>query len=68
MKYVRCEGHCKYPAYDKEEVDNLLSNKIDKGDFYTKEEVDSKIKNIYSGTTDPEASLGNDGDIYLKYE
>ena len=33
MKYVRCEGHCKYPAYDKEEVDNLFENVYKKGDF-----------------------------------
>lgn len=28
-KYVRCESHCKYPAYDKEEVDALLKQKVD---------------------------------------
>lgn len=27
MKYVRCDSHCKYPAYDKEEMDNLLKDK-----------------------------------------
>lgn len=36
-KYVRCNSHCKYPAYDKEEIDNL---------FYKKTEVDSKITEI----------------------
>lgn len=28
-KYVRCAGHCKYPAYDKEETDNLFRKKSD---------------------------------------
>lgn len=36
-KYVRCNSHCKYPAYDKEEIDNL---------FYKKTEVDSKVTEI----------------------
>jgi hypothetical protein len=29
MKYVRCDSHCKYPAYDKEEIDNLFYKKND---------------------------------------
>ncbi len=36
MKYVRCDSHCKFPAYDKEEIDNL---------FYNKTEVEEKIQN-----------------------
>ena len=35
MKYVRCDSHCKYPAYDKEEIDNLLSNLFPVGAIYT---------------------------------
>lgn len=35
-KYVRCGSHCKYPAYDKEEVDALLEKKIDATEIYTK--------------------------------
>lgn len=27
-KYVRCNSHCKYPAYDKNEIDDLLLNKV----------------------------------------
>lgn len=36
MKYVRCDSHCKYPAYDKEEVDNLLKDKANNVDVYKK--------------------------------
>ena len=42
MKYVRCDSHCKFPAYDKEEVDNLLNDKANKTDVYTKTEADTK--------------------------
>ena len=65
-KYVRCNSHCKYPAYDKEEVDNLLKEKTDIADM---EAMDNKKQNIVlSGTEDPASDLGTDGDIYLKYE
>lgn len=51
MKYVRCDSHCKFPAYDKEEVDSLLSDKANKTDVYTKTEADTKhnelIKKVY---------------------
>ena len=33
MKYVRCDSHCKYPAYDKNEVDELLKKKTGKSDY-----------------------------------
>ena len=36
-KYVRCNSHCKYPAYDKEEIDNL---------FYKKTDTDAKLNEI----------------------
>jgi hypothetical protein len=35
-KYVRCNSHCKYPAYDKEEVDALLSEKANANNIYEK--------------------------------
>lgn len=65
-KYVRCDGHCKYPAYDKEDINEMMS------DIYKKEEVDNKMttkqNTVLSGTTEPDNSLGVDGDIYLKYD
>ena len=60
MKYVRCDGHCKYPAYDKEEIDNLLKDKANSVDVYTKTNVavvdttttirTSENNGAYSGT------------------
>lgn len=78
-KYVRCNSHCKYPAYDKEEVDALLDDKYSKEEtnallqnIYVKEEVDANMEQkqntVLSGTTEPDNSLGVDGDIYLKYD
>lgn len=26
MKYVRCDSHCKYPAYDKEEINSIVAS------------------------------------------
>lgn len=65
MKYVRDKSHSKHEAYTKEDIDKLLEDKI------TKEEVTKELEkeaDIYSGTTEPDSSLGKDGDIYLKYE
>jgi hypothetical protein len=56
MKYVRCDSHCKFPAYDKEEVDNLIK------------EVKEETPKIYYGTEEPSTDIGKDGDVYLKYE
>lgn len=44
MKYVRCEGHCKYPAYDKEEIDNL---------FYKKTEMDTTLNQMHNDLVKP---------------
>ena len=37
QKYVRCDSHCKYPAYSKDEVDALVEEKLEtkteKNDF-----------------------------------
>lgn len=66
MKYVRCDSHCKFPAYDKEEIDAMMVN------LCNKEEVENKLITkqnlILCGTTEPDNSLGIDGDIYLLYE
>ena len=61
MKYVRDKSHSKFEAYTKEETNNLLEKKVNTEDF-DKEPV------IHSGTSNPDSSLGKDGDIYLKYE
>ena len=39
MKYVRCDSHCKFPAYDKEEVDNLLKDKINNEEVIKKNDI-----------------------------
>lgn len=69
-KYVRCNSHCKYPAYDKEEVDNLLEGKSDVAEIEELENrIDAKKQNtILAGTSEPSSDLGVDGDIYLKHE
>ena len=45
-KYVRCNSHCKYPAYDKEEVDALLINKANSSDVYMKTEADTQYNSL----------------------
>ena len=55
-KYVRDNSHSRYEAYTKEEMDNLLNKKVE------------EAPSILSGTSEPDSSLGKDGDIYLKYE
>ena len=35
MKYVRCDGHCKYPAYDKNEIDEQMAKVVLKDDYAT---------------------------------
>lgn len=79
-KFLRDLAHCKYESYAKEEIDEMLPN-LDKLEEIESKltEVESKIieleniintkqNNVLSGTTDPASDLGNDGDIYLKYE
>ena len=55
MKNVRCDSHCKYPAYDKEEIDDLMK------------EIKEQIPNIYNGIEEPSESVGVDGDVYFQY-
>lgn len=53
-------------AFDKDKNKVDLSENIEKvGQI--EEEVNS-LPAIYSGTSDPTSSLGEDGDIYLQYE
>lgn len=64
-----CEKGCKHPIYSKEKVDNLLESKIDSSEVESK--IDAKLEakpNVYSGTEEPTAEIGVNGDIYLKYE
>lgn len=49
-KYVRCNSHCKYPAYDKEEVDTLLKEKANTSNVYTKNEMDILLENKASAS------------------
>lgn len=73
-KYVRCDSHCKYPAYDKEEVDNLLEKTDIELKGLTKEinverERINNIINLEEGSTTGDAELidiriAEDGSIY----
>jgi hypothetical protein len=60
-------------------ITSAMSGKADKAttlsgygisDAYTKTQTDAKVSglaHIYHGTTEPSASLGNDGDLYILY-
>ena len=50
-KYCLDEANCEHETYSKEELDELIENK----------------PNIFSGETEPDEDLGEDGDIYIKY-
>ena len=75
--YVRSVSHAKHPAYNKDEVDTLLSSKANSSDVYTKSEVYTKTETdakldlklnsskITYGTANP--SGGENGDIYFQY-
>ena len=56
---------------EKESIFGYCGSKC-KHEIYTKEEIDKMIElkgtTIYFGTGTPSDFLGNDGDIYLKYE
>ena len=75
--YVRSESHAKHPAYNKDEMDTLLSSKANssnvytKNEVYTKTEIDTRLdlklnsSKITYGTANP--SGGENGDIYFQY-
>lgn len=48
MKYVRCDSHCKFPAYDKEEVDNLFYKKENILVYTTTGTVTENVNNPYN--------------------
>lgn len=52
MKYVRCDSHCKYPAYDQEEIDNL---------FYNKTQMNATLSKMHNDLVKPD-------EVYLKDE
>lgn len=75
MKKTYCaDDKCEFEVYSKEELDNLLESKANSNDVYTTEEINEKLNkkfnksSILSGTSTPSSSLGNDGDLYFKYE
>ena len=62
--YVHSVSHAKHPAYNKDEVDELLSPiNTDLSNLNA-----NKQNNVLSGTTSPSSTLGNDGDLYVMYE
>lgn len=66
--YGRCESHCKFPIYDKEQVDELLEGKADASEVYNKEEIDKKLENVSAsniadGNVLPETA--EEGTIFL---
>ena len=62
MKKTYCaEDKCEFEVYTKEEVDELLNNKVESDEVYLK-------SSILNGTSTPSPNLGNDGDLYFKYE
>ena len=61
--YVHSASHAKHPAYNKDEVDALLSPMNTSISNLNA----NKQNNVLSGTDTPSSSLGNDGDIYLQY-
>lgn len=73
-KYIKSNSKCKYEAYDKNEINNLLNAKANTSDVYIKSEVYNKTDSdnkyqpkVLSGTSNPSSSLGNNGDIYFQY-
>lgn len=69
--YGRCNAHCKYPIYDKEQIDNFLVEKANTSDVYNKEEIDTKLENVSAsniadGNVLPETA--EEGTIFLLWK
>ena len=61
--YARCNSHCKFPVYTKEQANEKF---VDKEEVYTKEEIDAKETKIANGTTLPESA--EEDTIFLLYK
>lgn len=64
MAHEKCFAVCENKCF----VETLPKTAIEEGFDELELEVNNKQSKILSGTSTPSSSLGNDGDIYLKYE
>ena len=69
--YGKNDSHCKYPIYDKEQINTLLANKVNTSEVYNKQEIDELLNNISAsniadGNQLPETA--EEGTIFLLWK